>query len=138
MMQPDARLRGTSPGALEKGFENVVTPLQRFIRDPKTGSTLLLCTVVALLIANSQLATAYPSLIEIRIGFVFGGECYAMSLRDWVNDGLTALFFFILGLGIKREPLVGELRVPARSLPVPAGVSGYLWLRLAGQPRLNR
>jgi len=71
MMQPGSRLQGEAPSALEKGFENVITPFQRFIGDQKTGSALLLlCTLVALLIANSPLAPAYESLIATRIGFV--------------------------------------------------------------------
>jgi len=125
MRQPGSRLEGETTSALEKGFENVVTPFQRFIRDQKTGSSLLLlCTLAALLIANSPLAPAYESLVETPLGFVFAGEPYAMSLRHWVNDGLMALFFFILGLEIKRELLVGELRDPARSLPVLAAAVG--------------
>jgi NhaA family Na+:H+ antiporter len=125
MKQPVSRLRGETTSTLEKGFANVITPFQRFIGDQKTGSALLLlCTVVALLIANSPLAPAYENLIGTRIGFVFGGEFYAMSLHHWVNDGLMALFFFVLGLEIKRELLVGELREPARSLPVLAAAAG--------------
>ncbi len=125
MSQPDSRLEAEATSVLEKGFAQVITPFQRFIRDQKTGSALLLlCTVVALLVANSPLASAYESLINTRIGFVFGGESYAMSLHHWVNDGLMALFFFVLGLEIKREMLVGELREPARSLPVLAAAAG--------------
>jgi NhaA family Na+:H+ antiporter len=125
MRQPVSRLQGETTSTLEEGFKNVITPFQRFIGDQKTGSALLLlCTVVALVIANSPLAPAYENLIDVRIGFVFGGESYAMSLHHWVNDGLMALFFFVLGLEIKRELLVGELREPARSLPVLAAAAG--------------
>ena len=125
MSQPGSRLEAEATSVLEKGFENVITPFQRFIRDQKTGSALLLlCTMVALLIANSPLAPAYENLIHTRIGVVFGGQSYAMSLHHWVNDGLMALFFFVLGLEIKRELLVGELREPARSLPVLAAAAG--------------
>lgn len=125
MTDPSPRLQGEATTALEKGFASVVTPFQEFIRDQKTTSMLLLvCTLSALIIANAPLAHDYERLIETRIGFVLGGNDYAMSLRHWVNDGLMALFFFVLGLEIKRELLVGELREPARSLPVLAAAAG--------------
>ncbi len=113
----------TSP--LEKGFASVLTPFEQFIRDQKTASALLLvCTLFALIIANSSLADLYQRVIDIHIGFVLGDTHHAMSLRHWVNDGLMALFFFILGLEIKRELLVGELRDPRRAAPVIAAAAG--------------
>ncbi len=125
MNENNSRLRGEAASTLEKGFASVVTPFRGFIRDQKTASLLLLgCTLLALVIANSPLAHQYESLIETRIGFVFGGSDFVMSLRLWVNDGVMALFFFILGLEIKRELLVGELREPARSVPVVAAAAG--------------
>jgi NhaA family Na+:H+ antiporter len=125
MTDPIQRLRGETTSALEKGFANIVSPFQQFIRDQKTASLLLLAgTLIALIIANSPLVHDYESLVEMRLGFVLGESDYAMSLRHWVNDGLMALFFFILGLEIKRELLVGELREPARSLPIVAAAAG--------------
>lgn len=125
MTETSSKLRGETTSTLATGFARIVTPFERFIRDQKTASALLLlCTVAALIIANSPLADRYESLVETRIGFVLGGNDYAMSLRHWVNDGLMALFFFILGLEIKRELLVGELREPARALPVIAAAAG--------------
>jgi NhaA family Na+:H+ antiporter len=128
MNKSSTRLRGEATSTLEKGFASVVTPFQEFIRDQKTASLLLLaCTLLALVIANSPLAHQYESFIETRIGFVFGDSDLVMSLRHWVNDGLMALFFFILGLEIKRELLVGELRETARSVPVVAAAAGGSW-----------
>jgi NhaA family Na+:H+ antiporter len=125
MTETGSKLRGETTSTLATGFARIVTPFERFIRDQKTASALLLlCTVAALIIANSPLADRYESFVETRIGFVLGGNDYAMSLRHWVNDGLMALFFFILGLEIKRELLVGELREPARALPVIAAAAG--------------
>jgi NhaA family Na+:H+ antiporter len=125
MIEPSPRLRGETASTLEKGFASIVTPFQEFIRDQKTASLLLLsCTLIVLIIANSPLAEQYESLVETRIGIVLGGSDFVMSLRHWVNDGLMALFFFVLGLEIKRELLVGELREPARSIPVVAAAAG--------------
>lgn len=122
------KLHGKTTSALEKGFANVVTPFQEFVHEQKTTSMLLLVsTLIALIIANSPLAGAYHALIETRVGFVLGGSDYAMSLHHWINDGLMALFFFILGLEMKRELLVGELRDAARAMPVfAAAVGGML------------
>jgi NhaA family Na+:H+ antiporter len=125
MSDPNPRLRGEVTSALEKGFANVVTPFQAFIRDQKTASLLLLaCTLLALVIANSPLSTWYQSFLSAPVGFVLGDSDLVMSLRHWVNDGLMALFFFVLGLEIKRELLVGELGEPTRALPVVAAAAG--------------
>lgn len=125
MVENDSSLRGETTSTLEKGLARVATPFEQFIRDQKTASTLLLvCTFIALVIANSPLADHYESFVETQLGFVLGDNSYSMSLRHWVNDGLMAMFFFILGLEIKREVLVGELREPARALPVIAAATG--------------
>jgi len=123
-----SKLHGNATSALEKGFASVVSPFQDFIHEQKTTSILLLLsTLIALIIANSPLADAYQALIETRFGFVLGDKDYSMSLHHWVNDGLMALFFFILGLEMKRELLVGELRDVARAVPVfAAAVGGML------------
>ncbi len=123
-----SKLHGESTSVLEKGFANVVSPFQDFIHEQKTASMLLLLsTLIALIIANSPLADAYHALIETRFGFVLANSDYSMSLHHWVNDGLMSLFFFILGLEMKRELLVGELRDAARAVPVfAAAVGGML------------
>jgi NhaA family Na+:H+ antiporter len=113
------------PSSLEEGVERVLTPFQEFISDQRTGSILLLiCTLVALLIANSPLAHDYEALVEIPAGFIYGELSFTMSVRHWINDGLLSLFFFVLGLEIKREILVGELKDPRQSLPIIAGALG--------------
>ena len=118
---------GNATSTLEKGFANAVSPFQDFIHEQKTTSILLLLsTLIALIIINSPLADAYLALIETRFGFVLGDKDYSMSLYHWVNDGLMALFFFIPGLGMKTELLVGELRDVAHAVPVFAAAVGYL------------
>jgi NhaA family Na+:H+ antiporter len=118
--------------ALERSFQQVITPFQEFVRDQTTGSVLLiLCTLVALGLANSPLAGDYETLITTETGVVFGDWHMTLSVRHWVNDGLMSLFFFLLGLEIKREILVGELRDPRQSLPVIAAALGGMFVPAA-------
>ena len=110
---------------LEKKLEEIIPPFQRFTHDQTTGSILLiLCTFAALLIANSPLSSSYEALLETEAGLVFGDWSLSMSLRHWINEGLMSLFFFVLGLEIKRELLVGELKGASRSLPMIAAAAG--------------
>ncbi|MGD8843379.1 MAG: Na+/H+ antiporter NhaA, partial [Gammaproteobacteria bacterium] len=110
---------------LEAQVERALSPFQYFIRNQTTGSVLLLlCTLAALVIANSPLAHDYEALLDMPLGLVFGDMSFEMSLHHWINDGLMALFFFVLGLEIKREILVGELKQPRQSLPVVAAALG--------------
>ncbi|MCG6860241.1 MAG: Na+/H+ antiporter NhaA [Chromatiaceae bacterium] len=118
--------------SLEEGFERALTPFQEFISDQRSGSVLLLvCTLSALLIANSPLAHIYEALVETPAGFVLGEWSFTMSVRHWINDGLLSLFFFLLGLEIKREVLVGELKDPQQSLPIIAGSLGGMLIPTA-------
>jgi len=117
--------RNRYPKPLEAGLERVLSPFQEFISDQKTGSILLvICTLGALLIANSPLSHAYEALVETPAGFVLGEWSFRMGVRHWINDGLLSLFFFVLGLEIKREILVGELNDPGQSLPIIAAALG--------------
>jgi len=110
---------------LERRFEQVLSPFQRFIQDQTTSSMMLIiCTLVALLIANSEFSELYDQVVEMELGLLLGGEQFAMSLHHWINDALMALFFFLLGLEIKRELLAGELRDMRRTLPVIAAAFG--------------
>jgi len=107
------------PNPLEARLERIITPFQEFTRDQTTGSILLiLCTLVALGLANSPFANSYENLVDMHFGFVLGDWSLTMSLRHWINDGLMSLFFFVLGLEIKREILVGELNDPQQSFPI--------------------
>lgn len=115
----------TYPNPLEAGVERVLTPFNDFIRDQTTGSVLLIiATLMALIIANSSFAQAYESFLVMHAGFVLGDWTLKMSVQHWINDGLMSLFFFVLGLEIKREILVGELRNPQQSFPVIAAALG--------------
>jgi Na+:H+ antiporter, NhaA family len=91
------------------------------------GIVLLISTIVALIWANSTWSTSYFSLWETKAGVVFGNFEFKESLLHWVNDGLMVLFFFTVGLEIKRELLVGELATFRKAiLPVMAAIGGMV------------
>lgn len=98
---------------LQRGLENIQPPLSGFIRAQTTSSLfLLLSTIVALWWANSIYAASYVNLVHTPIGMFFGDFEFKASLKHIINDGLMVIFFFLLGLEIKREVLVGDLAKP--------------------------
>ncbi len=101
-------------------------PLARFIQiETAGGGVLLLCAVVALLVANSGASSLYHAVWEFPIEIRVGGLALSHSLAEWVNDGLMTIFFFVVGLEIKREILFGELRDPRKAaLPIAAAAGG--------------
>jgi len=114
--------------SLEQGFEKILTPFQAFIKDQTTSSVLLvISTLIAVIIANTPLSARYEHLLGAELGLVFGDLSFTMSLQHWINDGLMAFFFFLIGMEIKREILVGELKEFGRFMLVfTAAVGGML------------
>ncbi|MDP1631264.1 MAG: Na+/H+ antiporter NhaA [Caulobacter sp.] len=119
----------------------VVTPVQRFIHTEVSGGlVLLLAAGLALFAANSSLGSAYEAIWQTSIGLRIDGFLFEHSLRHWINDGLVTLFFFVVGLEIKREIVLGELSVPgALILPAVAAAGGMvvpaaLYLALVSGP----
>ncbi len=112
----------------EKAFDRVLTPLDEFIhRQTTSGVLLMLCAVVALYVANSQWNEAYHHLLELPFTIGMPGFQLSKSLHHWINDGLMAMFFFVVGLELKREILVGELADPKQAvLPIVAAIGGML------------
>ncbi len=106
----------------------VVDPVKDFVHTEAAGGLFLLAaTVVALGWANSPFAAGYEGLWGRELTIGAGPLAVTEDLKHWVNDGLMALFFFVVGLEIKRELVVGELRDPRRaSLPVVAAVGGVV------------
>jgi NhaA family Na+:H+ antiporter len=102
--------------------------LREFIHDEAfSGILLLVCALIALLWANSPWGATYDALwsTELTLGTV--QYHLTETLRHWVNDGLMAIFFFVVGLEIKREVLVGELASPRQAaLPAIAALGGVL------------
>ncbi|MDX1732886.1 MAG: Na+/H+ antiporter NhaA [Halioglobus sp.] len=112
----------------EKSFLRVLTPLEEFIhRQTTSGILLMICAVIALIIANTPLQDEYQHLLHTKLGVTFGGMSFSLSLHHWINEALMAMFFFIMGLELKRELLVGELASPQQALlPIVAAIGGAL------------
>ena len=112
----------------EKTFTKIITPFEEFIRNQTAGSIILMiCTLIALGLANSPLAAHYFTIIETPVSFTFGSFTLEKTLQHWVNEGLMALFFFVVGLEIKRAVLVGELAsLRQAALPILAAIGGMV------------
>lgn len=120
----------------------VVRPVERFLHvQTASGAVLLACALIAVIAANSPFSEAYLQFWNVPIGLHFGDWHVEHSLLTWINDGLMAVFFFAVGLEVKRELVLGELRQPRQAaLPVAAAIGGMLapallyWMLQAGQP----
>jgi NhaA family Na+:H+ antiporter len=112
----------------EKTFERVLTPFEEFLHNQTSSSKVLMATaLIALVIANSPWADAYHHLIELPLSLHAGPFALEKTLHHWINDGLMTLFFFLVGLEIKREILVGELAAPRQAtLPILAAIGGMV------------
>ena len=123
-------------------LDRLTKPFARFLAiEAAAGGTLLLFTVAALVLSNSPWAHSFSNVWETQIGFQVGAWEFGHTLRDWINDGLMTLFFFLVSLELKRELVLGELRSPrVAALSISAALGGmlvpaalYLLLQ-AGQP----
>jgi NhaA family Na+:H+ antiporter len=112
----------------EKNFDKILTPFDEFIhRQTTSGLLLMAMAVIALILANGPLADAYLHVIHTLISLNIGNWTLGMSLHHWINDGLMALFFFVVGLELKRELLVGELAILRNAvLPIAAAIGGMV------------
>lgn len=112
----------------ERAFSRVLTPFEEFIHRQTTSGLLLMGTaIIALVLANGFLAEAYLHFIHTPVTVSIGQWAINMSLHHWVNDGLMALFFFVVGLELKREIMVGELSdMRQAALPIIAAIGGMV------------
>jgi len=112
----------------EKGFSKILTPFEQFVKQTTASGLILMATaLLALVVANSVLASHYEHLLHVPIGFSVGSWALEKTLHHWINDGLMTLFFFVVGLELKREILVGELSDPkAAALPIFAAIGGMV------------
>ena len=100
----------------------------RFVHSEVAGSCVLLATtIIALVWANSPWSGFYLELIHADLGISWDGHVYTMSLEHWIADGLMVIFFFVVGLEIKREIVVGQLSTFRDAvLPVGAALGGAI------------
>ena len=124
----------------------VADALREFLQLETAGGVLLLvCVVFAMVIANSPLAGIYASLVELTVAIQVGNLVINKPLLLWVNDGLMAVFFFLIGLEIKREIMEGELSsfdqviLPGMGalggMLLPAAI--YIWFNLGDAVALD-
>jgi Na+:H+ antiporter, NhaA family len=106
----------------------VFTPLTRFINQSTASGIVLFSAAIAVFIlSNSFLSAPFNAIWETRVGFSFGSFTLYKPLLLWINDGLMSMFFFVVGLELKREMVAGELSNPRDAvLPIVAGVGGML------------
>ncbi|HEY8512962.1 MAG TPA: Na+/H+ antiporter NhaA [Cyclobacteriaceae bacterium] len=109
-------------------IDKILRPFQNFIQEESSsGIVLLICTVIALILSNSPLSDAYHDFWALEFSIGFAGYEVAESLHDWINDGLMAMFFFVVGLELKREIIGGELSNPRNALlPLAAALGGMV------------
>lgn len=106
----------------------VLTPFQKFVKtESLAGMLLFSATIIALIWANSAYGASYESLWQYKIGISFGDFELRKPLILWINDGLMAIFFFLIGLELKRELLIGEINtVKKAAFPFIAALGGVL------------
>ncbi len=99
-----------------------------FFDSEKAGGLILLgCTIISLLLANSAWGDSYVGFWHRHVDFSFGAIRLDYSIEHWVNDGLMAIFFLMVGLEIERELYIGELKnIKVASLPIAAAIGGML------------
>jgi NhaA family Na+:H+ antiporter len=117
------------PGRLfTRGSWSETSRISAILRKETVGGALLLAAAaIALIWANSPWSSAYHSLRELRVGSDDFGLHLNLSLGGWAADGLLAIFFFVVGLELKREFVAGDLRDPGRAaLPIAAAVGGMV------------
>jgi Na+:H+ antiporter, NhaA family len=106
----------------------VLDPISRFVRAETTAGVLLFgSAIIALIWANSPWADHYHHLWENHLSITFAGYTIDKDLHHWINDGLMSMFFFVVGLELKREIMAGELSDPRKAmLPLFAALGGMI------------
>jgi NhaA family Na+:H+ antiporter len=118
----------TMKSARQLVADQILRPTQQFFKKEAASSILLIAaTIIALVWSNSDIGETYHGFWHTEISFGFGPFRISKTLVHWINEGLMALFFFTVGLEIKREILVGELASPKKALlPAVAALGGMV------------
>ncbi|MEK6235522.1 MAG: Na+/H+ antiporter NhaA, partial [Planctomycetales bacterium] len=117
------------PRLPEKPIDRFVEPVKRFMRvEAASGVVLLICTVIAMVAANSPWSEAFLHFWKTPVDLVIGeAPPNPHYLQHWINDGLMVIFFFVIGLEVKREIVLGELRDLRQAvLPMVAALGGMI------------
>lgn len=107
-----------------------INPLKEFISNSVMGGiTLFIAAVIAVIMANSPWSDWYLSLWKYKVAITLNGNTFLdYDIQHWINDGLVAVFFFVLGLELKREMVAGQLSgLKNATLPIIVGVSGMVF-----------
>ena len=112
----------------DRPIQRLQRPFSQFLHvESASGVVLLICTAVALIAANSPYAAAYDHFWHQELRVAIGNFELSYPLSHWINDGLMVVFFFVIGLEIKRELVIGELSDPKKVvLPVAAALGGVI------------
>lgn len=111
-----------------KKNNKITSPIISFFKNESaSGIILMICAVIALIVANSGIASSYDKFLHSYITIGYKDFSLSMSILHWINDGLMAIFFFVVGMEIKRELVVGELKsINKTILPVGAAIGGMI------------
>ena len=109
-------------------IDKIMSPVNKFIQlEYTSGVVLLLSVIVAIIWANSPFAESYHHLWELHLSIGFDQYVFDQPLHIWINDGLMVMFFFVIGLELKREFMDGELSSAKKaSLPMAAALGGMI------------
>ncbi len=114
---------------MQSSNNNFLSFFQNFLKkESASGILLMIAAITAIIIANTPLNSIYDDLLEIPVEIRFGALHIAKPLILWINDGLMAIFFFLIGLELKRELIEGELSEPKKIiLPAFAAIGGMVF-----------
>ncbi|MDF2884905.1 MAG: nhaA [Clostridiaceae bacterium] len=106
----------------------ILNPFLYFFKnESSSGIILLSCLIATMIIANSKFSSDYENLLHKYITIGYGNYHLSMSLLHWINDGLMAIFFLVIGMEIKREVVFGELKSFNKViLPISAAIGGMI------------
>lgn len=107
----------------------IIDPIKRILNNStSSGIVLFASATLALILSNSPWAEEFHHLWEVEFAIGFAGNYIKQDLHHWINDGLMAVFFFVVGLELKREIIAGELSNPRKAmLPIVAAIGGMVF-----------